>query len=233
MRSPLLDHARDATEPSSEAIARVTQRVRETLAGEPHPASALRALPDPDAGAIERIRRRLLGRRSDRARWPLAAALIAASIVAIVVVTRAPPVPRAPAAEPAPIVEAAPPVPIVPPPSAPVASPKSVIVKAPKAALKDIAAFGGIDRASADRALHDLAAALAACATDTPVRVSLSIDADGAPKGVAVEGEDRVAACVTPILMRAHYGAAPGLRAGPQDGITGGVIRFSFVRDNP
>ncbi len=63
-----------------------------------------------------------------------------------------------------------------------------------------------------------------------PLSISLAVEANGAPQGVAVVGKppgaERFKACAQPFLMQASFGQGEVLRAGPEEDISGGVIRF-------
>ncbi|MCK6551242.1 hypothetical protein L6R52_35735, partial [Myxococcota bacterium] len=94
------------------------------------------------------------------------------------------------------------------------------------------------DRTGAEAALAKLGDRLAEClgaagATDQ-LRVSIVVDVDGVATAMSADGpspaKDRFSSCARPLLVGAELGASTTLRAGAQEQITGGVVRFRIGR---
>jgi len=99
--------------------------------------------------------------------------------------------------------------------------------------------FGQARAEGATRVLANLQGQLADCldraGVDDALEISLAIEVDGQPRAVNIEGEEPAATrfreCAEPHLMQARFDVADGLRAGPREQVTGGVIRFRLRGD--
>lgn len=256
----LNDRARSATEPAPEQLARVRSRVISTLAEEPRRAVALRDLPDVDASALARVRRRLASTLSDvrpgsRLLW--VAALSAAALVValraalpsssggtpppeLTQALEAPAVQRQVSPSPAPVIAEVTAAPVSPGPSSPapsvasvVPSPSPLVASTRRPIIGAVQTYGQLDRDRVDRALAAAEVELARCVAGVsePVKVSVSIDVEGKAKAIVAVGEG--SDCVRSLLMATRFGPSAGLRAGPLDQVTGGVLKFELGSKKP
>ncbi|NJK89257.1 MAG: hypothetical protein HC923_07525 [Myxococcales bacterium] len=103
--------------------------------------------------------------------------------------------------------------------------------------IGELRAFGQTTADDARRVLLALQDSLQECyrsaGAEESLGVSMAVEADGRPRAVAVHGPEpaagRFRACAEPHLLAAQFKAADGLRAGTEQQVTGGVIRFEIA----
>lgn len=245
---------RKLTEADPESVGRVASRIRATLSEDTSTQVSLRDLPSPSPTAVRRVKFRLQVRCPEASRGWLGRLAVVASGAAAAAFAFAllrgglfpPPSSDAIGARPSERAEgpaatartvldradvsSGEVVARALPPSRRLVSPRRQPGK--ESRLENIRSFGQIDRDRVEAQLAPLESALAGCGRGLshPLEISIIIDGEGAFGGVKVSGVSlETEACITDVLAGIRFDTG-SVRAGLEEQVTGGVVRFTFSR---
>lgn len=104
--------------------------------------------------------------------------------------------------------------------------------------LESLRAFGQVDVDSARTLLTQVAPAMIACrqrtGTEGAIEISVAVSADGEAGGLRLsDGSPDLATCLEGVILALRFRVQDGVRAGIEDEITGGVVRFRLKETEP